>query len=171
MRSEATTRKIRLPWNSMAAQKKKMIKDKLTLVQFFDLGFEEEGYWNYFHMALQIEDTFDILSVEFPDLDFVVLMDQSSGHIKRMGKWELDLEGVNKKMRNTTINELENYPAQLRVGDSQFLSFVFGDKGPFYLSAEERDGLKYDTFTGVKKILKKTKKDVSGRDQRYRLLD
>ena len=33
--------------------KKREIKDKLTLVQFFDLGINEEGYWNYFHMALQ----------------------------------------------------------------------------------------------------------------------
>ncbi len=36
--------------------KKKLIRDKLTLVQFFDLGINDEGYWNYFHMALQIED-------------------------------------------------------------------------------------------------------------------
>ena len=26
--------------------KKKEIKDTLTLVQFFDLGINEEGYWN-----------------------------------------------------------------------------------------------------------------------------
>ncbi len=46
--------------------KKKLIRDKLTLVQFFDLGINEEGYWNYFHMALQIEDVFDVLSFKFP---------------------------------------------------------------------------------------------------------
>ena len=50
--------------------KKKMITDKLTLVQFFDLGINEEGYWNYFHMALQIEDAFDVLSINFPEYDF-----------------------------------------------------------------------------------------------------
>jgi len=63
---------------------KKEIKDPLTLVRFFDVGINEEGYWNYFHMALQIEDMFDILSIKYPESNFVVLMDQSSGHGKRM---------------------------------------------------------------------------------------
>ncbi len=44
---------------------KKEIKEPLTLIRFFDLGINGEGYWNYFHMALQIEDTFDVLSVKF----------------------------------------------------------------------------------------------------------
>ena len=61
-------------------------------------------------------------------------------------------------MRNTTINELGTYPAQLEVGDSQSLSFLSGDNGPFYLSVEEREGLKFDSFTGERKMLKKTKK-------------
>ena len=59
-------------------------EDKLTLVQFFDLEINEEGCWNYFHMALQIEDAFDVLSIKYPDYDFMILMDQSSGHGKRM---------------------------------------------------------------------------------------
>ena len=61
-------------------------------------------------------------------------------------------------MRNTTINELGTYPAQLEVGDSQSLSCLFGDNGPFYLSVEEREGLKFDLFTGERKMSKKTKK-------------
>ena len=64
--------------------KKKIIRDKLILLQFFDLGINEEGYWNYFHMALQIEDIFDVLSTKFPHHDFFILMDQSSGHGKEM---------------------------------------------------------------------------------------
>ena len=34
---------------------KKEIKDTLiTLEQFFDLGINEGGYWNYFHMASKL---------------------------------------------------------------------------------------------------------------------
>ena len=66
--------------------------------------------------------------------------------------------GSQKRMRNTTINELGTYPAQLRVGNIQILSFVMGDKGPFYLSSEERESLKFDSFTGQTKVLNKTKK-------------
>ena len=40
----------------------KNIKDKLTLVQFSDLGINEEDFWNNFHMVLQIEDLIDVLS-------------------------------------------------------------------------------------------------------------
>ena len=54
------------------------------MVKFFDLGINEEVYWNYFHMALQIEDIFDVLTIKFPGYDFLILMDQSSGHGKKM---------------------------------------------------------------------------------------
>ena len=73
-----------------------MIRDKLTLVQFFDLRINEEGYWNYFHMALQIEYVFNVLSVKFQEYDFVVLMDQNSGHGKKM---EEGLNAIEMSMR------------------------------------------------------------------------
>ncbi len=131
-------------------QHKNEIKHRLTLVQFFDLGINEECYWNYFHMALQFEDVFDGLSVKLLDFDYVILMDQSSGHGKKMDR---GLNAIEMSMRyggnirNTTINELGNYPAKLNVGGTQSLSFISGDEGPFYLSAEEREGLKFDKFT------------------------
>ena len=62
----------------------KKIKDKLTSVQFFDLGINEEDYCNYFHMTLQIEDAFDVLSIKYPEYDYMILVDQSNGHGKRM---------------------------------------------------------------------------------------
>ena len=143
---------------------KKEIKDPLTLVRFFDVGINEEGYWNYFHMALLIEDAFDVLSVKYPEYDFLILMDQSSGHGKRMegglnaAEMSVKFGGSQQKMRNTTINELGTYPAQLKVGDTQSLTFTYGDAGPFYLSDEEREGLRFDVFSGEKKTMKKTKK-------------
>ncbi len=49
-------------------------------------------------------------------------------------------------MRNTTIIELCTYPCQLKVGNTQSLTFTYGDAGPFYFSDEEREGLKFDVF-------------------------
>ena len=147
----------------MAALKKK-ITDKLTLVQFFDLGINEEGYWNYFHMALQIEDAFNVLSIKYPEYDYMILMDQSSGHGKRMegglnaGEMSVRFGGSQPKMRNTTIHELGTYHSQLKVGDTQSLTSTYGDAGPFYLSNEERESLKYDVFSGEKKITRKNTK-------------
>ena len=65
---------------------------------------------------------------------------------------------LQQKMRNTTINELGTYQSQLHVGDTQSLTFNYGDHGPFYLSPDEREGLMFDVFSGAKKILKKNKK-------------
>ncbi len=35
-------------------------------------------------MVLQIEDAFYILSIKYPEYNFLMLMDQSSGHGKKM---------------------------------------------------------------------------------------
>ena len=35
-------------------EKKRLITDSLTLVQFVDVGINEEGYWNHNHRALQV---------------------------------------------------------------------------------------------------------------------
>ena len=94
----------------------------------------------------------------------IELMDQSSGHGKKM-EGGLNVEemsvrygGSQPKMRNTTINKIGIYPCQLKVGDTQSLTFTYGDAGPFYLSDEEREGLKFDVFSGEKKTKQKTKK-------------
>ena len=51
-------------------------------MQFFDVGINEEGCWNYNQIALQIEDVFDVLAIKYPQYDILLLMDQSSGHGK-----------------------------------------------------------------------------------------
>ena len=40
---------------------KKKLEDRLTLVRFFDVGINLEGFRNYDQMALQVEDVFDVL--------------------------------------------------------------------------------------------------------------
>ena len=50
--------------------KKKKIDKTLTLIQYFDLEMNEKGYWIYNHVALQVEDVFDVLSIKYPSYDF-----------------------------------------------------------------------------------------------------
>ena len=63
--------------------KKKKLTCKHALIQYFELGVQNEGYWDYHHMALQMEDAYDVLRVIHPHCNFVTQMDQSAGHGKR----------------------------------------------------------------------------------------
>ena len=87
--------------------KKKEIDNTLTLIQFFDLGTNKEGYWNYNHIALQVEDMFDVLSIKYPNYDFVLMLDQSSGH-GRMREGALNVNQMN-KMGWKAIEVEKNY--------------------------------------------------------------
>ena len=41
-----------------------------------------EGYWTYNHMVVQLEDCIDVLTIIYPDFDFVVFLNNSNGHNK-----------------------------------------------------------------------------------------
>ena len=62
--------------------KKTKITDPLTLVRYFDIGVNLEGFLNNDQMSLQVEDIYDVLSVKYPAYDFLLLLDQSSGRGK-----------------------------------------------------------------------------------------
>ena len=62
---------------------KKPLTCKHALVQYFELGINNQGYWNYHHMVIQCEDVFDVLSVRYPECDFVMLLVLSSGHTRK----------------------------------------------------------------------------------------
>ena len=149
-----------------ATTKKKKLTDNLTLVRFFDVGVNLEGFWNYDQMALQVEDVYDVLSVKFPNYDFLFMLDQSSGHGKmREGSLNTNLMsmkfgGKQERMRDTTIKEIGPYQCLLKVGDSQSMCFKESDDGPFYLPVDERLKRKYDTLKGETKIVSKTKKEL-----------
>jgi hypothetical protein len=66
------------------ATKAAISNKKSPFVCMFELGVDKEGYWNYSHMALQVEDLVDCLVVMYPHADFVLLFDQSSGHAKSL---------------------------------------------------------------------------------------
>ena len=145
---------------------KKPFTDKLTLVRFFEVGVNLEGFWNYDQMALQVEDVYDVLAIKYPNYDFLFIFDQSSGHGKmRVGSLNVYNMGVRwggrqEKLRTTTIQETGPYLGTLKVGDIQKMVFDDDDDGPFYLDNNHRITRKYDRKTGEKKIVEKTKKKL-----------
>jgi DNA-binding transcriptional regulator YhcF (GntR family) len=58
-------------------------KPPLTTSPFvleFEYGINAQGYWSYEHMVMQLEDCIDCLTVLYPNIDFVFLLDHSCGH-------------------------------------------------------------------------------------------
>ena len=146
--------------------KKTKLTSKHALVQYFDVGMHNEGYWNYHRMALQNEDVFDVLSVVFPNCDFVLLMDQSSGHGKRR-QGGLDANNMNmfwggkkEKMRETMVPENGPHPHTHPKDEPQCMQCKATDPGPFYLSAQKRIERKYPVDTGERRIRDKTNTEL-----------
>jgi hypothetical protein len=111
-------------------------------------------------MVLQLEDCLDVLQVLFPTFDFVFLFDHSNGH-DRMQPRGLNISKISKNyggkqplMRDSTIDDATcfgpyhdmTYPLQLN--GKQVMTFTEEDKGPFYLTPEQREKRKYDICTG-----------------------
>ena len=117
------------------------LEDDPTL-RFFSAGANREGYWSNSHAKIQLEDVYDVLSIIFPDFDFIFLFDQSSGH-KKYREDSLNIKninvsygGKNTRMRDTVIKEVGPYPAMLKVGETQKMCFTEEDEGPFWLTPE-----------------------------------
>jgi hypothetical protein len=155
---------------------KPAIKDFSPFLRFFEYGADKEGYWNYSHMALQVEDLVDCLVVLYPDFDFALLFDHSSGH----GKSQKDGLNVNLMSKawggkqpnmhqsKITVDNLADLDSgriaktgQLGPGDTQFMVFQESEMGPFNMpSEEEREQRKYDTVADGKEIKKRTKMEI-----------
>jgi hypothetical protein len=86
------------------------IKDHSPFLQFFEYGENKDGYWNYFHMALQTEDLVDCLAVLYPEFDYVLLFDHSSGH----GKSQKD--GLNVNSMSKAWGSKQNNMHKTKVG-------------------------------------------------------
>ncbi len=148
----------------MCATTKKLI-DNLTLIRFFDVGVNLEGFWNYDQMAIQVEDVYDVLCVKYPQFDFLFILDQSSGHGEmresslNVNLMSMKFRGKQEKMKDTTIKESGHYQCVLEVGDTQSMCFKESNDGPFYLPPDEHLKRKYDTLKGETKIVSKTKKN------------
>jgi hypothetical protein len=106
-------------------------------------GKSREGWWDYNHQVLQMEDVADVLHHLYPECDISMEVDNSSGHGKAkadglnvMGlgvRWG----GEQPRMRSSTITEgcLGPHNPLLKVGDVQHMDFQEDDNPPHFDAA------------------------------------
>ena len=135
----------------------------------FHYGANKEGYWNFNHMALQLEDCVDCLNVLYPDFAFLFLFDHSSGHAKR-SEDSLSAKDMNAgyggkqpSMHSTNVHQADGilgsfeHEKMLKVGDIQSMDFEDGSNGPFSQTEAQRNKTRLDKLTGKKKTKKYTR--------------
>ncbi|KAI2490938.1 hypothetical protein MHU86_23626 [Fragilaria crotonensis] len=116
------------------------------------IGASKGGYWNSYHMAIQLEDVVDCLKIFRPQFDFVFMFDHSQGHArKKDGALDADsmsrsFGGKQPKMHSSVItsNCLGPFDSILQVGDQQSMVFEADDQGPWWLATAEQARRKYD---------------------------
>jgi hypothetical protein len=129
-------------------------------IRYLEYGSNNDGYWSYECMVLQLEDCVDCLKELHPNFDFIFLFDHSNGH-DRMKPDGLNYRRVSKnfggkqpKMRSSVLTDkncfgkFHNASYPLQLGDEQQMFFSDTDEGPFYLSSAEKQRRKYDKNTG-----------------------
>ena len=121
----------------------------------------KEGYWNYDHLIVQLEDCIDVmLALNGNKYDYLFLFDHSSGHdrmrdnAKNVNRMNIGFSGMQKTLRPTKITK-QNYkhligkywdannPDHVKVGQTQHFKYQKNDAGPFHLSQEEREKQKW----------------------------
>ena len=139
-------------------------------VKYLFIGINNEGYWNSYHMSLQLKDVVDCLRVLYPRFDFAFLCDHSQGHHARKRDGALsainmqkNFGGSKQQMRETIIMSQEGYLGThspiLRVGDTQSMVFKTDDCGPWYMTPDQRELQRHDRTLGKRsKPAEKTKK-------------
>ena len=132
-------------------------------IKYFEYGnsINKSGYWTYEHMVCQLEDVLDVLHVLFnDDFDFLFLFDHSCGHDRsrpnglNVTNMNISYGGKQNSLHDSEIKNHDgflgeyHYPdhdcPQLQIGDIQSFNFQSTDKGPFWMSAQEREITKYD---------------------------
>lgn len=117
------------------------------------IGATKGGYWNSFHMALQLEDAVDCLKVLRPGYDFVFLFDHSQGHARKkegaldVSNMSRSFGGVKPKIRSSEIVEgcLGPFNCILNIGDVQSMVFEENDDGPWWITSHEgREARRHD---------------------------
>ena len=148
---------------------RKPLLTESPFVRYLYIGANNEGYWNSFHMSVQLKDVVDCLQVLYPDYDIVFLFDHSQGHArKRNGalnatQMSRSYGGAQAIIRDTTILDADGFlgphlPCSLNIGDIQSFVFKPDDSGPFYLTPEQRQIQRHNRSTGKIKRVERSKK-------------
>jgi len=103
-------------------------------------GSTREGWWNYSHQIVQMEDVCDVLKYVYPECDICFEVDNSSGHGKakvdglNVAKMSSSWGGKQPKLRDSIITEncLGPYNPLLKVGDTQCMVFAPGCLPPHF---------------------------------------
>jgi hypothetical protein len=90
-------------------------------------------------MVLQMEDCVDVVTVLYPEYDFIFLFDHSCGHDRKRP------DGL------------------IQVGTYQSMTFGSSDVGPYWMTSEERELNRADRLTGKKIKRFRNKPDLSKR--------
>ena len=156
------------------------IEDCGAFCRLFEYGANNDGYWNYNTMALQLEDFIDCVLVLVPDPDFVILFDQSAGHGKKQAdglcamNMNVDWGGAVSTMRDTEIGHPNclgpyNHDDKLQVGDIQYLTYRENDCGPVARKGHclnDAQCLHYkDSQSGAARPRRLTKRELVGKLQ------
>jgi hypothetical protein len=133
-----------------------------------------QGYWDYDHIIIQFENCIDVVKTLHPKFDSLFLFDHSCGNDRQqpdglsVPKVNKSFGGAQPKMRKSKIESKEflgPYKVIHQVGDYQHMVFENGDTGPFYLSDNDQEALKFDCETG-EMTTKKRRKDALENDLR-----
>ena len=141
-------------------------------VKEFEYGSNNDGYWSYDQMVLQLEDCIDVLNFTHPEFEILFMFDHSNGH-DRLRPDGLNVNKINLKhggrqpvMRNSKLTAAEfgpyhNSTYTLQPGMEQQMQFGETHEGPCYMPMEERINRRLDHFTGNKKDKLLTKAELS----------
>ena len=151
------------------------IKPLLTESPFtreLEYGLNNEGYWTYESMVLQLEDCIDVLTHTHPQFQYVFLFDHSNGHDRlqpqglSITKISMRHGGKQPYMRKSKLSSVDfgpfhNSTYPLQPGMEQSMQYCTDDEGPCYFTKEERLNRKYDIKSGrrregllVRKVLR-----------------
>ena len=150
---------------------KKQKLESSPFVRELDYGKNNEGYWTYDHMVIQLEDCIDVLKFMFPDFDFLFFLDHSNGHDRmrpnglNLNKVSMKFAGKQPEMRSSVLTSscfgpFHDDSYALQVGSEQKMQFSENDPGPFYLAEHERIQRRHDIDTGTTRTRDVLKADL-----------
>jgi hypothetical protein len=140
---------------------------------FFQYGKNKDGYWDGEKFERQCEDVIDCLEILYPDMQILLEVDHSSGHLKEqsngleVNKMGVKWGGITLAKRDTVIEEGclgENPPVittkdgeriQLALGMTQKMVFQEGDPPPFLDQKANPDTVPMTEAQIVKEKLKR----------------
>jgi hypothetical protein len=120
-----------------------------------NMAKNNEGYWTYKFMVIQLEDCVDSLQTLFPQFDILFLFDHFNRHDRlqpdglNLRKIRKNFGGKQPKMYNSVLTldccgKCHNGNSPLQEGSTQSMCFLPTDSGPFYLTPTEKISRKED---------------------------